>query len=178
MKTALLHSLERRVEAHLNIVIGAFQNLPPERLLQQAPGGGWSIAQCLEHLNSYGRYYIPRMRQAVNNAPDAEALVFKSSWLGDYFTRLMQPGVHARKMKAPKGHIPPAALDPARVTAEFIAQQEALLLLLRQAEKKDIGKIRIPISISRWIRLKLGDTLGFLVAHNERHLQQAQRVPA
>jgi hypothetical protein len=61
------------------------------------------------------------------------------------------------------------------VIAEFIEQQELLLTLVRSAAVKDIGKIRIPISIAQWIRLKLGDVFGFVAAHNERHIQQAMR---
>jgi hypothetical protein len=47
---------------------------------------------------------------------------------------------------------------------------------MRESVKVDIGAIRIPISISPLIRLKLGDTFHFLVAHQLRHLEQVKRI--
>ncbi|WP_118951793.1 DinB family protein [Taibaiella helva] len=174
LKSDLLHSLEQRVEQHLQITTARLQNLKPEQLLQPAPDGGWSIAQCLEHLNSYGRYYLPEIEKGLSRARPVTADTFTSTWLGNYFTRMMEPG--AKKYKAPKDHRPAPDLDAVAVIATFIEQQETLLAYLRQAGAADMDKVRIPISIARWIRLKLGDVFRFLVAHNERHMQQALRL--
>lgn len=174
-KALLLDQLEARIEQHLKTVISSFQNQSEAELLKPAANGGWSIAQCLEHLNSYGRYYLPAIQKDIHASKDAIAPIFKSSWLGAYFTRLMEPGTKSKAMKSPKEHKPKPDLDTAKVIAEFIEQQELLLTLVRLAATKDIGKIRIPISIAQWIKLKLGDVFGFVVAHNERHIQQAMR---
>lgn len=77
-------------------------------------------------------------------------------------------------MKALKGHIPATQLNSYAVVAEFIQQQEKLLIYLRQARKADLD-IRIPITITKLIRLKLGDVFQFLIMHDERHIQQANR---
>ncbi len=53
-KTEFLNSLEDRVEDHLQLAVNRFQNLPESELLRPSENGGWSIAQCLWHLNSYG----------------------------------------------------------------------------------------------------------------------------
>jgi len=174
-KKLLLDKLEARTEAHLKEVIALFQNLPEEVLLRPSKRGGWSIAQCLAHLNSYGDYYLPQIAKGLEKNKNAANDFFKSTWLGAYFTSLMDPKTGKGKFKAFKGHQPPAALDPNVVIAEFIGQQEKLLLLLRQAQTADLNRIRIPISIMKWLRLKLGDVFQFLIAHNERHLQQAKR---
>ncbi|WP_118973026.1 DinB family protein [Taibaiella koreensis] len=172
-KTALLQRLEQRVEQHLLTTTAQLQNLETKRLLQQRQDGGWSIAQCLEHLNSYGRYYLPAIEKGLRQAAPATKDTFTSTWLGDYFTRMMEPGV--KKYKAPKDHRPAPELDAATVVATFIGQQETLLACLRKAQEIDMDKVRIPISIARWIKLKLGDVFRFVVAHDERHIQQALR---
>ena len=41
---------------------------------------------------------------------------------------------------------------------------------------RDLNKIEIPTSISRWIRMNLCDTFRFIIALNERHMRQADRV--
>jgi len=100
---------------------------------------------------------------------------FKSTWLGSYFTRIMQPGPQIKKFKAFKNHVPAVELDARNVVAEFIQQQEQLLSYLKLARQTDMNRVRIPISIMSWIKLKLGDVFQFIIAHDERHLQQAKR---
>jgi uncharacterized damage-inducible protein DinB len=144
-------------------------------LTLQPAAGKWSVAQVLEHLNSYGRYYLPAIEKSIkgNNQPPHEW--FRSGWLGDYFTRIMRPGGDGRianKMKAPKDHVPVLVLDIHAVINTFMEQQRTLLNLLEEAKKKDIGKTRTPVSISRFIKLKTGDTFRFLIAHEQRHFVQ------
>ncbi len=173
---ALISNLEAQVEKHLAQAIKVYQNLSQEALNKQPPGGGWSIAQCLEHLNTYGDYYFPRIDKGMDDFKGGPSSGFTSTWLGNYFTRMMDPETGQRKMKAFKAHVPPSGLDGHAVVAKFIHQQESLIKLLRKAGQKDMNKIKIPISISRWIKMKLGDTFRFIIAHNERHMQQAERL--
>lgn len=170
----LIDSLEDQVENHINEAIRIFQNMSKEELLKPAANGGWSIAQCLWHLNSYGDYYLPQIKSglAKNYPANPE---FKSTWLGSYFTRIMQPGANMKKFNAFKNHVPPGEMDADKVVAEFIQQQEQLLMYLKQARQTDMNRIRISISILNWVRLKLGDVFQFIIAHDERHLQQAKR---
>jgi hypothetical protein len=81
-------------------------------------------------------------------------------------------------MKATKSHSPPLNLNPVEVIAYFEESQRELLGLLKKAERADLAKIRVPISISRIIRLKLGDTFRFLIAHQQRHFVQIQETLA
>ena len=57
-------------------------------------------------------------------------------------------------------------------------QQEKLLILLEEAKQVNLNSIRIPISIAKFIKLKLGDVFMFLIAHNIRHVKQAERIIA
>ena len=175
-KNQLLDALENKVERHIQDAVEIFQNTDDRTLLQPAADGGWSIAQCLAHLNSYGDYYLPQIQNGLNkpvSPPVSEK--FQSSWLGAYFTRLMDPETGKKKQKAFKNHIPTPNLDAYAVVAEFIQQQETLLAYLQQARQTDLNKIKIPISIMKWLKLKLGDVFQFLIAHNERHMVQAKR---
>ncbi|MEY4929399.1 MAG: hypothetical protein RI909_123 [Bacteroidota bacterium] len=178
MKTSsakhLIDTLENQVETHIHDAVKIFQNLSSEILLKPAANGGWSIAQCLWHLNSYGDYYLPKIQSGLaRNYPFNPD--FKSTWLGSYFTRIMKPGSQMKKYKAFKNHVPPVIPDAHQVVAEFIQQQEQLLAYLKQARQTDLNRVRISISIMRWLKLKLGDVFQFIIAHDERHLQQAKR---
>ena len=175
-KTRFLDRLEGRVEQHIMEAVSHFQNLPESVLLEPAKDGGWSIAQCLDHLNGYGDYYLPQIKKGLDRAKSYPfKSTFKSSWLGSYFTRMMEPETGKRKMKAFKNHIPSSHLDAHAVVAAFIQQQETLLQYLKQAGEADLNKIRIPLSIAKFVKLNLGDVFQFLIAHNERHIRQAKR---
>ena len=65
-KHQLLDHLEASVERHLHLAIYHFQNQPVEVLLAPSVTGGWSMAQCLEHLNRYGDFYLPAMMRALD----------------------------------------------------------------------------------------------------------------
>lgn len=150
-------------------------NIPPEP-------GKWSVLQVIEHLNSYNRYYLAQIELAINKSADSKpSETFQPGLLGGYFTKMMysdvkKSGQVANKMNAPKGHVPAASLDAQRVMQEFFAGEEKILTLLAAAKLHNIGKIKVPISISKWIKLRLGDTFGFLIAHQARHFQQIRNI--
>lgn len=145
-------------------------------LLHPAENGGWSIAQCLEHLNRYGDWYLPRMRKAAEahqvQQPDAE---FRSTWLGAWATRLMDPDTGKRKFPAFKAYKPAPQLDGRAVLNQFRGQLDEMLAILKLAESCDLEKAQVGLSEAEFIKLRLGDTLAFMIAHNERHVRQADR---
>ncbi|MBS1665506.1 MAG: DinB family protein [Bacteroidetes bacterium] len=177
-KHQLLDNLEEMVNSHIQTAVEQFQNMHQDLLNRPAADGGWSIAQCLEHLNRYGDYYLPLIgrgiaiqRQLVKGGK------FKSGFIGAYFTRMMNPDTNTgrKKIKAFKAYSPVPELDAHAVVAEFIRQQEELLLCVRRARMVDLNIPRIPISILKLLKLKMGDVLQFLIMHDERHVRQAKR---
>ncbi len=151
----------------------------PELLTRQPAPGKWSIAQILEHLNAYGRFYIPEIRKALDESKLSPESKYNSGWLGNFFTNSMKPTAEKRvknKMKAMKDYTPTPDLDSKTVIDEFIHQQQEILNLLEISAQKNLGRIRIPISITRFIRLKLGDTFRFVIAHNQRHFIQCEKT--
>ncbi len=166
----ILNPLQQRLEKQMKWVVEVAQNLSEQELLKKSINGGWSIAECLWHLNSYYAYYLPQLKNRLNTS----VKTFSSGWLGSYFTQLMEPSMEGKKFKAFKDHIPPSNLSGHLVVHEFLHYHEEMLSILEQAKQSDLNT-RIPISISRLVKLKLGDVLSFICAHNERHLQQAKR---
>jgi DinB superfamily len=152
----------------------------PEVLRQSPAEGKWSVAQVLDHLNGYNRYYLSAIESQLDKTalPNAQE-TFRAGWLGKYFTNLMMPpapGKKTVKMKSPKDHEPASFPDPEAMIREFISGEEKLLMLLEKSREINLGKVRIPISLNRFIRLKLGDTFHFLVAHQQRHFFQIQQI--
>jgi uncharacterized damage-inducible protein DinB len=182
-KSELLEQLMQTTEAHLQLAIHDWQMLSHEQFSATPAAGSWSANQCLQHLNGYGHYYIPRLDSALAKAlPQPAAAAFKPGWLGGWFTNLMKPdsqtGLPVKKMKTPATYYPGTQLPAHEVIATFIEQQEMLLQLLQVAMQKNLASPRITISISKLVTLQPGDVFAFLIAHNERHVQQAIRALA
>jgi len=173
----LLESLKKDVEVLLECA-DFFRNEIDALLIPPVPGK-WSITQILEHLNSYGRIYLPQIDKAISGSQSARSAWFNSGFLGDYFTNSMKPKdvfEVKNKMRAFKAHIPDNNLNPGKVLDEFVEQQHRLLQLLDMAKLRDTNSIRIPLSITRLIKLKLGDAFRFLIAHEQRHFVQARNA--
>jgi len=180
MPTFPKQTLLTQLKAAVQETINAVQSLSDAdtELLNTQPGyHQWSGAQVLEHLNIYNRAYLPAIETRLKNTSKNQA-EFKSGWLGNYFTKVMQPGVAGEvtnKMSAPKDARPIEKLNAGKVVSDFLAGQHQLLQLLEKAVSSDLD-VRVPTSISKLIRLKAGDTLRFLVAHQQRHLAQFTRT--
>jgi hypothetical protein len=146
----------------------------------------WSVAQVLEHLNSYNRYYLPEIEKTLVRAEQAGSKCqpdYNSGWLGDYFVKTMysqikQSNKVANKMNAPKEHCPETGLNSQKVLTEFLNGVIKLEALLVRAKKVNIEKAKTPISIAKWLKIRLGDTFRFLIAHKIRHFIQISNALA
>jgi DinB superfamily len=181
MKRMNSRNLLEQLEADTRQVILSANYLlqeDPELLTQQPAPGKWSIAQVIEHMNSYGRYYIPHMKKVLEQSNRPVNAWFTPGWLGEYFTKSMLPreGTVKNKMKSPNDHRPSPDIDSKKALDEFLHQQMVLLQLLEKAKQTDINKLRIPISIAKFITIKLGDTFRFFIAHEQRHMVQVKNI--
>lgn len=152
-----------------------------ESLREKPEENAWSVVEVIAHLNYYARFYINAMEEQLDGHQTQSKKTFQPGWFGNYFTKAIGPsadGVVKNKMNTPKDARPvaPSELDPKTEIEEFVRHQHELLNLLRVASTADLGKIRVPISLTRLIRLKLGDTFRFVIAHEQRHFQQIGRV--
>ena len=138
----------------------------------------WSIAECLEHLNLYGDFYLPQMEKKIKASTTTPDITFKSGYLGKYFAKTMLPKEKLNKMKTFKNKNPLNTQLDKTVVTRFMDQQIKLLDLLSQSRKVSLNKIKINTSISNLISLKLGDTFQFYVNHMLRHMKQIEGIEA
>lgn len=172
--SALLETLQTDTR-QIMLRTAQLKQLPGSTLVLQPAPGRWSVAQVIEHLNTYGRYYLPKLQQAIDNNKSEPSEWFVPGWLGSYLTKSMMPkpdGTIGNKMKAFKSHSPAPDIDALKALQEFEQQEVLLLQLLNKAQKADLNRIRIPVSIAPFIKLKMGDVFGFIIAHHQRHFVQ------
>src|SRR6476661_5023272 len=182
MKKFKSEDLINQLEGDVKQIIAAAEHLrqaDPVKLGYSAEKGRWSVAQVLEHLNMYNRFYLPKMEKAMVPITHDTDAWFSSGWLGNYFTKMMMPkDIYEvkNKMKTAKGYSPSKGLNVEAVFNEFLQHQQKLLQLLEVARRRNLNSIRIPTSFTSMIKMKLGDTFRFLIAHEQRHMIQARNA--
>lgn len=139
----------------------------------------WTLNQIFAHLNAYAEYYHENLINRIEKTRFRDPKdIFVSSPLGRSAWKSMKLGNAnnvKRKFRAPKDYNfafngKPMAEDEVAV---FVERQNEMLTILQKSAEVNLRKVRVPISISRIVKLRLGDCLMFVVYHNERHLQQA-----
>jgi len=154
------------------------KELPMTTLNQRPHAQAWSALECLEHLNLYGDFYLPEIGKRISERRyPRPASIFRSGWLGNYFANSMLPKEKLNKMKTFRDKDPIGSSLDSGTIERFLQQQRQMLRLLMEARQHaDLNRTRTAISISRLIRLKLGDTFRFVIYHNQRHMVQAYRA--
>ena len=168
--------LALRVLAHQRLRL-----LSSEQLNRRPAYDKWSAAQCLEHLNIVGGYYLPNLKSTLRLAQakgSAAGKRVRSGWLGRYFTKTAQRnnGLGEELLRRPKEFAPTGVRLTGTVVEAFNRQLDELLRLLLLARQVDAGAVRIPNPLYPWLRLRLTDVLEALVTHLRRYVQQAEQV--
>lgn len=174
---SLLKDLEDRTKNVIESTI-IFLSLDQSQLNWKESPQSWSILECLEHLNRYGDFYIAEINKCIMDSKTKSTEFFNSGWIGNYFAISMLPKKKLNKMKTFKNMNPSGSQLNGATIDKFLMQQKEILNILKNAQSVDLTKTKTSISISKWIQLRLGDTLRVLIYHNERHILQAQKVMA
>lgn len=165
----------RRIKESAEFFLSADKN----KMIYSPAPGKWSVVQVLEHLNGYNRHYLPLIEKELSFMTHDSNAWFTSGYWGEKFTRMMRPSnVYEikNKMKTSKKMSFPNSLNVDTVLKEFLSGQDKLLELLDLAKGKDLAKIQIPITLTKLIKLRLGDTFRFVIAHEQRHMIQARNT--
>jgi hypothetical protein len=180
--TELLQEATKITEANVAFVKEHVLPLSEEQKNWKKDQSSWSLNEIFAHLNSYAAYYHKTMLRKIEKTRFRTPREnFISSPLGRSAWRSMKLGNLQnvkRKMKSPRTYNP--SYTPELVSGndvqQFEKEQHDLLKIITSAAEINIRKAKIPISISKIIRLRLGDALLFVVYHNERHVQQAKNL--
>lgn len=175
---ALLADLTQRTRKLLLVVERDLVPLSEGELNHKPGPGRWSALECIAHLNRYGEFYLPELERALQAGRGKRVdKSFRSGWLGNYFAESMLPkNGKIKKMKTPAGMNPEGSQLSTNELQLFIKQLNKILEYLNSADEVDLTRTKTGISLSKFIKLRLGDTLRFVVYHNERHVGQAGRA--
>lgn len=154
------------------------QGLSPEQLTRRPQSGGWSIAECIGHLNLTAVIMQPRIDSAVKQGKDRKIVgkgPFKTGTVGGLLLWIAEPPPKF-KIKAPKPIAPSTSIgDPLQVIAEFMRVQDEWARLVKEADGLDLNRIKLK-TFPRLPAMRLGASVPWMMAHQRRHLWQAEGV--
>ena len=170
----LIADLRERIEQNLKQA-ETLQQIGLAELNWRPNKNSWSALECIEHLNLYGSFYLKEIENKIDHESSPDKF-FKSGILADYFAKSMLPKENIRKIKTFKDKNPLGLrLDKSSIDT-FIDQQRAILNFLDKSRRTNLNKIKVPISITKWLKLNLGNTFRVVIYHNQRHLVQAFNI--
>lgn len=156
-----------------------FRNVDKNKMVYCPEKNSWSIVQVLEHVNGYNRHYLPEIEKQLSIVTYKNNTWFNSGFFGEKLVRSQKPTnvfEIKNKMKTTRKFNFPNSLNVDAVLNEFLEHQDKLLQLLEQAKKRDLNNIKLPLTFTNLIRLKLGDLFRYLIAHEQRHMIQARNT--
>jgi len=178
----LIQEFKGITENNLQFVQKKCSYLNDEQLEWRPMHGAWNIIEVLAHLNENARYYHPIFLQKIEKTKfrDFKEL-FTPSPLGRSAWKSMKLGRAKnikRKFKAPKNTNPTftSTLVTDHEISDFMKSQEEMLLIVEKSKEINWKKVKVPISISKLVRLRFGDAMMFVLFHNERHIQQIVNI--
>lgn len=176
MHSELIHQLQEIRGRTSELVAG----LTPEQLAHRPDPTKWSIAECLAHLNTIATLFFPLIDAAIQQGREAKVLgkgPFKPGPVGNLLKWIAEPPPKFR-LRAPEKILPPSSItDPQKVVDEFRRVQDEWERRAREAEGLDLEKVKCRTPFGP-LRLRLAAPIPWMLAHERRHLLQAEKVKA
>ncbi len=157
------------------------EGLGEPRLSWSPAPGRWSVAGCLDHLNSVAKPYAQALETGIATAREQGRRVtgpVRYSFFERWMIRSMEPPPR-RRLPAPAMFRPAESAEQvagAGVIAEYLALKDRLIKLLGSADGLEVGGVKITSPVTRLLRLRIGAAFAFVAAHERRHLWQARQV--
>lgn len=143
------------------------------------PSGGWSPAECVEHLNLTSQQYLPVVLDAMARAK-ATGLVGDDPGRLDLVGRALvwwlEPPYRIGSKTAPA--FVPRVGGGEEVVARFVALQDALCDAIDASRGLLVSKIRVASPFDARLKYSLYSAFRAIPCHQRRHAWQAERAAA
>lgn len=139
----------------------------------------WSAAECLSHLSISSESFLPVLQQAIDDARKrgvkAAARPPKMDLIGRVLRWFLEPPIR-QKLKTTARFVPRSVRAKAEAFGEFAALQSKVTELLNTTRDLDLGRVKVVSPFDRRVRFNLYSAFRILVAHERRHLWQAEQA--
>jgi hypothetical protein len=178
MKTADLGDLIGEATAIDERVGNAFGSLGVAQLNWKPGEKQWSVGQCLDHLITTNKTYVAPIAAALQGVRLRTLWARLPGWprlCGRLLLHTVDPA-NTSARPAPGVFQPTRSAIDGDVVARFHEQQRRLLEHMRAGAGLDVANRIISSPVSPIFPYSVLDAFRIIVAHEERHFQQASRV--
>ncbi len=160
------------------------ENVPDDRWTKRNDPARWSAAECVAHLNLTSAAYLPLIRKAIEEArqlPRPRRGPYKRDFLGWMFATMTGPlpsigRARIGRVKTTADFVPTGNHPKQLVLAQFKRDQDQLIAMVHEGDGLALDKVLIRSPFGGKIRYNCYSAFTILPRHQERHLQQAERV--
>jgi hypothetical protein len=141
----------------------------------------WSAAECLSHLSISTELFLPVLQKAIDEARKRGLTGAKRQPKMDVIGRVLrwflEPPIRQRlKTRAP--FVPRSVRAKAEAFGEFAALQSKLAEQIAAARDLDLSKVKIVSPFDKRVRYNVYSAFRIVIAHQRRHLWQAEQAVA
>jgi hypothetical protein len=169
-------SMSRQIDESRRRAHELVSALTAEQIACRPDPGKWSIAECLAHLNITAATVQKLMARGIEQAKQEKRFgegPFSIGPKGRLLIWIAEPPPKFT-IRAPKNVRPPTVIDnPLQVLPQFLHAQDEWERLMREQEGLNLVKIKVGQGA---FRMRLAAVLPWMMAHQRRHLLQAENV--
>ena len=172
MQTEQRRELEQRLEQSRQVVRKAVENLADHQWRFAPPEGGWSIAQCLEHVTHIETTIIDQLNRTMQSAP-ADASWLETLAGKEELMKTRIPGRERKVIMPPMFDYPQGTKPGDKLISEFEqARNHSVRFLMDTPED-----IRLWAYDHAFFKtLHGGQWMWMIALHAERHAAQIEEV--
>lgn len=155
----------------------AYSHLSETQLNWKQHHESWSIGECISHLVNTNGLYLNKIKNILNSLPTGSEkdFLYKQSLMGKLIAKAVDPA-NVRKSKTFKVFFPASSNIQKNIIDEYFSSSKKFMELAQKMLSLDLKKYKLSSPVNGLIRLNLGDPLIIIPKHDERHLNQAERV--
>jgi len=156
------------------------QGLSEQTWAAAPPRGGWSIGECVVHLNLTTDAYLPLIDAGIVDG-ERRGLrgtgPFGRGLIGSLLVWWLEPP-YKRGNKTPPAFVPSHVPSMAETLEQFDARQLELQSRVDRSSGLALDKVKVVSAFEARISYNLYATFVILAAHQRRHLWQAEQIRA
>jgi hypothetical protein len=159
-------------------VLTNFGNLHIDQLNWKPNPSQWSIAQILEHLIVVNESYFPTLqslKEGRYSTPFIGKINFVVSYLGNTILKSVEPN-NKKKIRTFSIWEPSKSEVPSGIIDRFVLHQGKLKSIIENSSEFLNSGAVISSPVNKMIVYKLDVAFDIIVAHEQRHFQQAQEI--
>ena len=173
----IIQECKKATQANIERAIKSFSYLSENQFNWKPDPESWSVGECLSHLVNSNGLYLNKIENIINSLPTGSEndFPYKQSFMGKMIVKGVDPS-NIKKSKTFKVFFPSSSDIQKNIIDEYAKSSKKLIELCNNVLHLDLKKINLSSPVNKLIKLNLGDPLIIIPKHDERHLNQAERV--